>query len=115
MAHVTDYKRDSMQTILGSSVGNIDTLEIAYLQDAGATSDEVNEAWMEVFIIGGSTSGQWTTAAQEFLVALGAPSNNLTDNWAWFWITNGGVIGVADNVVDGANNVVNGANNVVNS
>ena len=92
MSHITDYKRDSMKTVLGSSLYNIDTLEIDYLQSLGATSNQVNNAWMEVFLLNGATSGNWNDAAQEFLIALGAPGNNLSDNWNWFWITNGGVI-----------------------
>ena len=93
MTHVTDYKRDSMQTVLGSSVTNIDDLEKLYLAAAGATADDVNRAWHQVFLLNGATSANWNTAAQEFLLSLGAPSNNVSDNWDWFWVTNGGVIG----------------------
>jgi hypothetical protein len=92
MSNITDYKRNSMQTVLGSSVKNIDTLEIAYLQSLGATSNQVNEAWMQVFSLNGATSNEWNTAAQEFLLALGAPSDNLADNWNWYWVTNGGAV-----------------------
>ena len=112
MAHISDYKRDSMQTVLGSSVTNIDDLEILYLQSLGATSDQVNEAWKEVFDANGASSDNWNDAAQEFLTSVGGTSDNLPDNWNWFWVKNGGVL--ADNVVNGANNVVNGADNVVN-
>ena len=96
MSNITDYKRDSMQTVLSSSVENIDDLEILYLQDAGATSDNINEAWYEVFVANGATALHWNNAAQEFLVALGATGDNLADNWYWFWVTNGGVISAGD-------------------
>jgi hypothetical protein len=82
-----------MLAIVGGSITNIDTLEITYLQAAGATSNQVNNAWMEVFLANGATSTNWNTAANEFLIALGAPNAGLTMNWDWFWITNGGVIG----------------------
>jgi hypothetical protein len=84
-----------MLAIVGGSVTNIDDLEITYLQAAGATSNQVNDAWMEVFLANGATSTNWNTAANEFLIALGATGTNLPDNWAWFWITNGGVISSA--------------------
>jgi hypothetical protein len=93
MSHITDYKRDSMLAIVSAAVTNIDDLEITYLQAAGATSDQVNNAWMEVFLANGATSTNFNTAANEFLIALGAPFASLPMNWSWFWITNGGVIG----------------------
>jgi hypothetical protein len=82
-----------MQTILGSAVENIDTLEIAYLQSLGATSNQVNNAWMEVFLANGATSVNWNVAANQFLIALGATGTNLPDNWYWFWVVNGGAVG----------------------
>jgi hypothetical protein len=96
MTNISDYKRDSMLAIVGGSVTNIDTLEITYLQAAGATSNQVNDAWMEVFLANGATSTNWNTAANEFLIALGAPFASLPMNWSWFWITNGGVIAAYD-------------------
>ena len=97
MAHVTDYKRDSMLAIVGGTNTNIDDLEHDYLVAAGATTDiHVNNQWMEVFLANGATSANWNNAAQEFLVALGATGDNLSDNWYWFWVTNGGVISAGD-------------------
>jgi hypothetical protein len=92
MSNVTDYKRDSMLAIIGGTNNNIDDLEILYLQNEGATADQVNNAWYEVFFLNGATSLNWNKAAMEFLLAEGATGDNLPDNWGWFWITNGGVI-----------------------
>jgi hypothetical protein len=99
MAHVTDYKRDSMLTIVGGTNTNIDDLEITYLQSLGATSDHVNNAWMEVFLANSATSGNWNNAAVEFLDALGATGDGLPAKWYWFWVTNGGVIVTATDVL----------------
>jgi hypothetical protein len=116
MAHVTDYKRDSMLAIVGGTNTNIDDLESLYLESLGATADtHVNNQWMEVFLDNGATSANWNDAAVEFLDALGATGDGLPAKWYWFWVTNGGVIAVTNNVINGANNVINGANNVVNT
>ena len=113
MSNRVDYKRDSMLAIVGGTHTNIDDLEILYLQDAGATSGNANTAWMEVFLANGATSTDFNDAAQEYLIYRGATGDNLPENWAWFWVTNGGSI-AANNVVNGANSVINGANTVVN-
>jgi hypothetical protein len=86
---------------------NIDDMEILYLQDRGATSDNINDAWMEVFLANGATSTEFNTAAQEFLLSIGAPYTNVTDNWKWFWCVNGGDIGPAELFFDSFTDVNN--------
>jgi len=54
MSHISDAKRTALMTALAVSVGNIDDLEIQWLQSKGATSDQVNNAWLEVFHLGGA-------------------------------------------------------------
>lgn len=49
MSNVADDKRNALMTALVVTEGNIDDLEILWLQVKGATSDQVNEAWVEVF------------------------------------------------------------------
>lgn len=114
MSHITDYKRDSMLAIVGGTNHNIDDLEHDYLVSLGATSGlHVNDQWLEVFLANGATSPNWSDAANEFLIALGAPYSGLTMNWYWFWVTNGGTI--ANNVINGVDNVINSTDNVVSA
>ena len=92
MSNRNDNKYASLLANTGETSGNIDDLEILWLKSIGATADQINRAWHQVFLLNGATSANWDTAAQEFLVALGAPSEHVSDNWTWFWVTNGGVI-----------------------
>ena len=95
MSNITDNKRNSMKTVTGLSTDNIDDLEKAYLAGYGAALAHVNDMWMEIFLAFGATSVNWNTAANQFLIALGAPYEGLPMNWSWFWDPNGagGVIG----------------------
>ena len=46
MSHVND---DKLSALGGTSLDNTNDLEIIWLQGQGATSDNVNDAWMHVF------------------------------------------------------------------
>ena len=102
MANRTDDK--------GAVISAVGT-EVEYLQSLGATSDNVNDAWYEVFVIGGATALHFNDAAVEFLTVWGATAPSYPSMWAEYWAGGGG--GASSNVINGANNVVNGANNVV--
>lgn len=88
--------------------------EVEYLQSLGATSDNVNDAWLELFVIGGATSDNFNDAAVEFLTAWGATAPSTPSMWAEYWAGGGGG-SVANNVVNGANNVINSTDNVVST
>ena len=70
--------------------GNIDDMEVTWLQSAGATSDDVNGAWMEVFLANGSTSTQFNLAAEQFLTVEGH-TGALPDMWKSYWAAGGGI------------------------
>jgi hypothetical protein len=96
----------------GTVVSAVGT-EVEYLQSLGATSDQVNDAWLEVFADGGATATQFNDAAVEFLTIWGATAPSTPGMWKEYWAGGGGA--ASSNVINGANNVVNGANNVVNT
>jgi len=80
-----DDKRDALLTALVETEGNTEDLEIQWLQSKGATSDQVNDAWVEVFAITlvGET-GNFNTDAYAYLGGLGH-TGALPDRWATFW------------------------------
>lgn len=63
--------------------------ELAYLQSLGATANNVNDAWMEVFLANGATSTNFNAAAAEFL-AGGGYTGSLPDMWGQYWAAGGG-------------------------
>jgi len=94
LLHVNTCKRNSIATLLSQPELNIDDLESDYLSLVGGTSPHVNDAWLEVFKEHGATADHRSQAAQEFLLLQGAPNENITDNWHWFWCVNGGIIDI---------------------
>jgi hypothetical protein len=105
MSHVNVCKRDTLATLLGQPKLNIDDLEQDYLSLLGSTTEQINEAWVQVFQIYGAIANNFSTAAQEFLLGQGAPNTNVTDNWKWFWCVQGGiVVGDTINVLDSDGN-----------
>lgn len=80
MSNRTDDKRSVI-----SAVGT----ELEYLQSLGATANNVNDAWMEVFLANGATSPNFNDAAAEFLTGLGY-SGALPDMFAAYWAAGGG-------------------------
>jgi len=90
MSHVNDDKLAALRAKLLVTGGTIDDLEIVYLQTAGATSDQVNDAWNEVFIAnsGGAAKADrhWHSNAVAFLTfQMVTVKTNLSDLWAEFW------------------------------
>jgi len=79
------HRSDDKGTVI-SAVGT----EVEYLQSLGATSNNVNDAWYQLFVIGGATALNWNVAAYQFLVAWGATSTCLPDMWAEYWAGGGG-------------------------
>lgn len=93
--HVSVCKQAAMLAQVGGTVENIDDLESLYLIANGATSAQVNDQWMEIFQLNGASSDNWNVAANQALIALGAPFLNLQDNWHWFWcVNNGSILGL---------------------
>ena len=89
MTHRNDDKKVALLTLTGETSGNIDDLEIQWLQSAGATADDVNRAWHQVFLANGATSANWNAAAAEYLTGLGY-TGALPDMWAAYWAAGGG-------------------------
>ena len=56
MPHLNDLKKSAFKAALVTTSENIDDLEREWLLSKGATSDQVNDAWMEVFLLTGETS-----------------------------------------------------------
>jgi len=83
---VNDDKRDALKTALASADNNIDDLEIQWLTLKGATSPQVNDAWLEVFAITllGTATGNFNTDAYAYLGNF-AHTGALNDRWASFW------------------------------
>jgi hypothetical protein len=92
MSHVNVCKRNAIATLLVQPELNIDDLEQDYLSLLGSTTDQVNDAWVQVFKKFGAIASQFNTAAMELLLGQGATGTNLTDNWKWFWCVNGGIV-----------------------
>ena len=89
--------------------------EVEYLQTQGATADNVNDAWYEVFVAGGATALNFNDAAVEYLVAWGATAPSTPTMWAEYWEGGGGSGSLISNVINGANNVINSTDNVVST
>lgn len=98
MTNVSDCKKTSLETLTGLT-GNVNDLEKVYLTDLGATASDVNLQWRQVFQLNGATSDNWSLAANQFLIALGAPGVDVTDNWKWFWCVNEGAVSFGDDFV----------------
>jgi len=88
MPHVSDDKNAAV------GGGNTDTSEQAWLKTQGATSDQVNDAWLEVFALTllGAATGNFNTDAYAYLGGLGH-TGALPDRWASFWAGGGGGLG----------------------
>lgn len=84
MPHVNDLK---LAKLGGTSVDQIDDLEIKFLHGLGASSDQVNNAWAEVFrtVLGPTATGNFNTDALAWLGVQGTTSPNLSDAWAEYW------------------------------
>ena len=99
--HINSCRRNAIADLLGQPELNINDLTQDYLSLLGATSPNVPVAWVQVFRRFGATALNRSQAAQEFLLGQGAPNDSITDNWYWFWCTQGGiVVGDTANMLD---------------
>jgi hypothetical protein len=94
MTNRNDDKKTALLSLTGQTDGHIDDLEKIWLAGLGATSSNVNNAYMEMFLANGATSTNYMSAAREFLEALGY-SGSIPTMWSAFW-SDGGVIGPYD-------------------
>jgi len=86
MSNRSDDKRSALLTALSVSVGHVNGLERDWLHSAGATSNQINAAWLEVFEIAltPNHSGNFNDDAYAYLGGLGH-TGSLPDRWAAFW------------------------------
>ena len=118
MTQRNDDKLARLLVLTGEVTGDVDDLERDWLLSEVVTplGEHIDDLWLAYFLENGATSGDFNTAAFEYLIAVGATSAALPDMWAEAWADS--LIGgtpTPDNVVSGANNVVSGANNVVSA
>ena len=88
MSQITDAKHSAL--IAQGFTSQINEMLLAWLQDTGATSGNLADAWLEVIILNGHPP-QRNTGWYELLGALGF-SGSLSDRELAFWVS-GGVIG----------------------
>jgi len=86
MAHVNDLKKSAFQTAIVTTGENIDDLEIEWLQVKGATSNHVNDAWIEVFALTlvAAATGNYNDDAYAYLGSLGHVGT-LNERWFKFY------------------------------
>jgi hypothetical protein len=106
MSHVNDLKLASLETLTGTT-GHIDDLELAWLTTVVVTpaGNQVNDLWLRLFLENGATSGEFNTAAYEFLSGLGY-TGALNDMWYSYWGDAGGGGGGIGAIKDRDGNVV---------
>ena len=83
MPHLNDLKKAAFQAALVTTSENIDDLEREWLLSKGATSDQVNDAWIEVFALTliAVATGNYNDDAYAYLGSLG---HDGTINERWF-------------------------------
>jgi hypothetical protein len=92
MPHRGDCKHTALLTNTGEVTGHVDDLEQLWLETQTGSTGNVNDLWMEVFLANGATSGDFNTAAYEFLLGIGTTAAALPDMWTEFWCVFGGII-----------------------
>ena len=70
MSSVNTCKREALKAQTGLDE-HLNTMELVYLQNNGATSNNLNDAWKEVLIQQGITPGHITTMMYQWLGTLG--------------------------------------------
>ena len=96
MSQVNTCKYEALKSITGLDL-QLNDMYLVYLQSNGATSGNLNDAESEMLISQGMVPSQRNQMWNELLISLGAPYQNITDNFNWFWCVNSGVIGPASN------------------
>ena len=87
MAQLNDLKLAKLRDELLVAGGQIDDLELIYLQNLGAVSQQVNDAWLQVFAadLGVAASGQFNDDASAWLALKGYPDGSLNEQWFAYW------------------------------
>ena len=93
LVHTNDCKHAFFARILGHG-GHIDDLEVEFLQNNGAVSDNVEDAWVEFMIDKGIAKAQINDMFADWHTLQNAPFDNLADNWRWIWCTLGPGVGL---------------------
>ncbi len=83
---VNDLKRSALMTALAVTEGHINDLTVAWLQLKGATSTQINGAWVQLFAatLLGSATGNFNTDAYAYLGSLGH-TGAINERWFSFW------------------------------
>lgn len=89
MTQLNDEKLRALRSALGYVTGgNIDDMELEYLRVIkGATANQINECWMEVFMAfyGYTEKRQINALAYNYLGALGHQQETLDERWLSYW------------------------------
>ncbi len=86
MSLLQDAKHDTLRTQLGLE-GHVNDLELAWVQALGATSNNLVDAWFEVFEAAAITEGNFNDRAVAYIVSIvGAPpSDDYNAHWLHYW------------------------------
>ena len=86
----SDNKHSSLLTLTALSSGHIDDLEDTWLKSVvvAAKGNTTNDLWLAYFLENGATSGDFNTAAFEYLGVQGH-TGALSDRWDKFWAAGG--------------------------
>ena len=86
MPHLNDLKKAAFKAAIVTTSENIDDLEIEWLQVKGATSDHVNDAWLEVFgmTLTITATGNFNDDAYAYLGSLGH-AGAINERWVKFY------------------------------
>lgn len=87
MTHRTDDKHAQLLRLTGAASGQVNDLEQQWLLSVvvAPLGDQLNDLWLAFFIQTGATSGDFNTAAYEYLIIMGVPAGALPDMWAYAW------------------------------
>lgn len=78
MATINDCKFNALRTL--GFTGAINDMELAWLQSLGATSGQVNDAWLEV-----AGAGQFNDQVMAYMITEGAVGDQFNDVKLDFW------------------------------